>query len=172
MIRKCIDQTFCSPINFKRGLGSFPKVPTLASFSSKNISMGLLKKVMARFAEVRLWRPPAIGYQVTISLLKDCVRFNSIKSLPFAVVLDSDKGRRCHHSSSSQYELDRHPQTSRRSSHCWTLQDLPFAFSGRFAAAFIRWAGSSTSTWSVCNCLRSNWNENVCEESHVNVRWK
>ena len=46
------------------------------------------------------WRPSVTGRQVTVFLLTIGVGGNKLQ--PFTVVLDSDKGVNCHHSSSYQ----------------------------------------------------------------------
>jgi len=85
---------------FSRNLGNMPKTYTYALSTSGKYMAGFLVKSFGECCRSSLWywRPSVTGRQVTVFLLT--IGVGGVKLQPFTVVLDSNKGVYCHHSSS------------------------------------------------------------------------
>ena len=146
---------FHSPANFWEILGVCQRCLHVLCRPRESIGSGSSWKGLWSVAGARYWRPPVIGYQVTVflikslypcqeSLIKTVQRWCSTPTRVCAVIL---------------HELDRQSQPSRWGCHSSELQDQPFTF-WRFGTASIFSTESSACTRSVIRCVRPNRNEN------------
>ena len=85
---------------FSRNLGNMPKTYTHVLSTSGKYMTGFLVKSFGECCRSSLWcwRPSVTGRQVTVFLLT--IGVGGVKLQPFTVVLNSDKGVYCRHSSS------------------------------------------------------------------------
>jgi len=85
---------------FSRNLGNMPKTYTHALSTSEKYMTGFLVKSFGECCRSSLWcwRPAVTARQITVFLLT--IGVGGVELQPFTVVLDSDKGAYCHHTSS------------------------------------------------------------------------
>ena len=161
--RSTTDQIFTFQHIFKKPWEYMAKTSTQTHvlLTSRKHTAVLLWKALESVAEVRCWRSPVTGRQVTVFLLRSLFPCREVKSQPFTVDVGLRQGCVLSPFFFIVYMnwINSHSQVVRGGTigSC-RINCLLFADDLELLASFS--TGSSTCTWSLFCCVRPSRNEN------------